>query len=604
MRAHSWWPLAAASGALLFWMGVHYLAGVQPLSEGGLWDADAYLWLLKVRQFLDRGDWYAAPLTALNAPSGLDLHWTRPFELILAAGTWVGSRLTGDTQGALWAWGVLVSPALGLVAVAVLHWGTRPVLPGWAFALGALPWTFHRGVIAAFSPGRPDHHGLQFLLTATVLALLLRHAVARRPATAWGAGAVAALAVWVSPEGLLTFGFGSLVLAVMALRGGAPFGDLTRSLSGFAATILLALAVERPPADWLLAEQDRLSVVHAALAVIAWTTGLALAAVDRRLAPRLTGRLALMVAAGLAAAGAMVLVFPDFFRGPLAGMSDLMREVQFDRVAENRSLIPRDAQSLFGFLTELGQIALAAAVTLWRLRTAGGPLRDAHMVNGVGLLIFAPYGALMLRNAIFAQIFFLLPLCDVAVLATAAVLRRREQGLRPFWPAAAAGVAVLAPILGAAVILAGRIGGVHIAAYDRCPYERLMPTIAALRPSLPAGATVMTSLDDGPEIAWWTGLPTIAGNFHRNEAGVLDALLFMGSEAPDLQALGVAEQRRVGLALYCLRPDESNGPGFLISRLRRRAPPPWLAPVALPPDLAGRFILYRKLPVRRAPVPG
>ncbi|MDG2480698.1 MAG: hypothetical protein P8Q36_07500, partial [Alphaproteobacteria bacterium] len=77
--------------------------------EGRLPDSDCYARLMRIEALLLGGGWYDGLLPLLNAPDGLVMHWTRPFDLvvILVALPLMVFLPLGDAL--LWA-GVFVSP--------------------------------------------------------------------------------------------------------------------------------------------------------------------------------------------------------------------------------------------------------------------------------------------------------------------------------------------------------------------------------------------------------------------------------------------------------------------------------------------------------------
>ena len=58
---------------------------VLPVSvwDGHLIGADAYMQLVRLREFIEVGDWYHNTVSRSNAPYGETIYWTHPFQLVL-----------------------------------------------------------------------------------------------------------------------------------------------------------------------------------------------------------------------------------------------------------------------------------------------------------------------------------------------------------------------------------------------------------------------------------------------------------------------------------------------------------------------------------------
>ncbi|MBF0307809.1 MAG: hypothetical protein HQL41_19510, partial [Alphaproteobacteria bacterium] len=109
-------------------------SGASPVLDGRLLDPDCYMRLTRVAWLLDAGGWWDASMPRSNAPYGEALHWTRPLDLLLAAGAWPLAPLLG-LERALFVWGALISPLLLLAALPALSWASRPFLDDRGFLL-------------------------------------------------------------------------------------------------------------------------------------------------------------------------------------------------------------------------------------------------------------------------------------------------------------------------------------------------------------------------------------------------------------------------------------------------------------------------------------
>ena len=95
------------------------------VGEGNLLGADAYMQLVRLREFIEAGDWYL--VSRSNAPYGEELYWTHPFQVILLVLSGLLWPFLEYPANVHWA-GVLVSPFLHLILVFVSAWTAKPSL--------------------------------------------------------------------------------------------------------------------------------------------------------------------------------------------------------------------------------------------------------------------------------------------------------------------------------------------------------------------------------------------------------------------------------------------------------------------------------------------
>ena len=165
------WSLLLGVGVFLGSQAVLGFSSHADVLNGQLWDSDAYMRLVRLERLIASADWWQHAVPRGNAPFGETLHWTRPLDLLLLLGAWPALLVT-SAKDALFIWGAALSPLLGLACLLLTAWHARRWLPVAAQAPLALLFGLQPAVVAAFSVGRPDHHGLLLLAFATTLALL------------------------------------------------------------------------------------------------------------------------------------------------------------------------------------------------------------------------------------------------------------------------------------------------------------------------------------------------------------------------------------------------------------------------------------------------
>ena len=572
------------------------------VSAGELPDTDDYMRLLCVRELAAGGGWYDTVIARGNAPFGESLHWTRLHDvliLLLVAPLRAALALPDAVHGA----GLVISPLLYLLAVAAAGWAARPLA---SVALGALPGLalVAQPIVLSFAAvGRADHHMLQLLLFLLGTGCLLRLAASPRDArAALGCGLCCALGVWVSIELLLLPLFALASLAVLwIVRGADEDRAMARLAAAWTAATALALAVERPPGDWLSVETDRLSCAHLLVAALAAGACLAARAAPRRWASTPRARTLIGVALVVVGLAALRATVPVLFAGPMAAADDIVWTRWLDWIGEYRPmLVPRDIAGAGRFLMCLGPALVVAPFAVRRLRSARGrPEWGPWVALTIGLPVFVALGLYMVRFSGYAEVLLALGLGCVVQAAAARLERLEPRTLR----------LALRPLALAALIVGWLVAGAALLV-SRSELELGRPdgdTSAALAPLLPVltdpqglgdrPRTIAAFAQSSPELLYRTPHRTLASPYHRNAAGLRDVhTLFTARD--DEQALEVVRRRGVDLVLLCpdgperVVHDIHEGDGSLHDRLCRGETPDWLSPVPLPPG-ADAFRLYQ-----------
>jgi len=98
----------------------------------------------------------------------------------------------------------------------------------------------------------------------------------------------------------------------------------------------------------------------------------------------------------------------------------------------------------------------------------------------------------------------------------------------------------------------------------------------------------MAPINYGPEILYMTGHSVIAGPYHRNTQGILDALEFFGSSS-NARAQDIIKRRTARYVLSCPtmpdRPPQKRQNELAGKQANQQAGdeiPGWLAPISLP----------------------
>lgn len=585
------YALSAATVAVL--AGLLVLRVFPELLQGELIDPDSYMRLVRVRRLLGPGGWFDGTIPRSNAPFGETLHWTRPVDVLIILGAWIGRPFLGP-EHALHVSGVLLSPVLLIGVCLTTAWAVRP-LAGRGVRYYAIAAVLAQvGVMGYALPGRADHNMLVLLAFVAALGSTLRTLL--RPHAgwhAWAAGAWIGFGLWVAIEFIVPL----LVLLAALLCLWVWRGEIALHARSVAIALLLVIAVavvlEHPPGALLTAEYDRVSVVHLLVAVLAaafWAG----AVPASRLALR--GRAAYAGIGALVAAGVVLGVYPDFFGGPAADVDPVLRSTWLPLLSEFQPyLVPHGLAGVGRIIAYLGYALLALGVVIHGIRRdRQTALEGAWVVLGLGLVVLIPLAIRWVRFVMYAEV--------LGVLGTLFLLARaleriadRTAGARASLTRGLTSVGLLTgPLLLGVVVMA--LGGesgetVQEAAATEvgtCPVAELVsilndPDGLGDRPRV-----ILAHIDLGPTLLYRTPHSVIATPYHRNARGILDWLRIM--DTTDMaEARQLIRERQIDLVVACGAPPPSataEASSFGV-RVRSGAVPPWLTPLPAAHGLGG-----------------
>jgi len=510
------------------------------LLSGNLGDTDAFLRISVLESHLLHGqplDWSPRD----GAPHGVALQWSRPPSWLFLAAAWPFRLLGLETRQALLAGAGVVQGLSPVLLALALLWALRTVsgLPAAAAAASVL--LLHVPTLGYAALHRPDHHLLVVLPAVLAAGLLLRGGIRRQVL----AGLLAALAVWIHPEGipLATLLVGAQALANLRHPGG---GAVAAGL-GLAVGLTLAAVLDRPTdnAIWAI---DRHGPAHALAAIAALPGLLFLRHQDLRF------RAGGLLGAGLAAATTLLSAQPDLLRGSAALMDPVVKALWWDRI---REIQPPQGGMI---LAHLALPAIGAAAALLAARQIPWPLGARLLLAAGAVLPLAAWTAGAVRHTVLSA--------AAGALALGLALPHLPRLARRILPT----VTVLLGLLG--VVVAA------LSPREDTRACRLSPDARVALVALPP-ATILSPIDLAPEILFHTPHRTVAGPYQRNAAGIADALRAFDDAAEDApNARAILARRGVSLILAC--PDSQRA-GALARRLSPNGTPPaWLAPLPFP----------------------
>jgi len=557
-------------------LGANLLFGLRGLDIGSrmLIDTDGHMRYNRVLELATGlNGWWDGWAHRANAPFGHSMHWTRPLDALLIALSSPVSIFTSWEEGLYFA-ALVVGPLLHLVLGLAVAWAARPLLGTPASYLAGMGVAAQSGILSYAAPGRPDHHILLVVLAVLMIGATIRASTTAETTWVKFAALMGAAGLWVSTEFLaplaLTLGF----LAWLTLSGK---NHLDRFGLWLSIGIGVSLLLERPPAEYLNVEYDRISIVHLVLAGLVGSVGLIL-----RWAQRRATTLVLLLFGGLASAIVVRFLFPLFFAGPFAEVPETVVDLWLVRVAELAPLWDAAGQRWSDLSLLIGTGVIGLVLGILRLRRESN--RPAWVFLLTSLAVFLALSIRSVRFSVYPSALGAIPIAGWAA-AWAAKVKGRGLGksLRRVFAMSVVVVGMAYPFL-IAIALEGSATAV---AQPTCQLDDIVAPLAA-ELAATNGTVVLASLDSGPELLYRLPIEVVADPYHRNVEGILDSYAAFGTGGTAL-----LNEHNVEYVLVCEHdPDRGvYAAGGLYDQLIAGRAGPEFTEVALGSD--SPFRLYR-----------
>ncbi|MBO9697184.1 MAG: hypothetical protein J7499_13385 [Sphingopyxis sp.] len=573
--------------ALIVWGLMSLVAIVakwQAIGALDLADTDDAMRMAQVRDLLAGQGWWDLTQYRVNpAGGGVLMHWSRIVDAPLAAGILLLKPVFGQAMAerivmALWPplHGAALSVACVLGYRNLSDRRIAYVLPLFLIMSGY--------ILVQFRPLRVDHHGWQIFLAMLVMAQALQPA-------GWRAGLLgglfAAALLAVSIEGLPVVAiFAGLAALRWALHGKADDrARLCGYMGALAGGALLVQLATRGPAGVAGGWCDSLSAPY--IAAFAAAAAVTLAAA-RANPPLPWVRFLLLGLAGAAAAGALVWTEPQCANGPFASLDPVVVRYWYRNVLEGQPLwMSKPDDAIHVLIPSL--VGLAGSCLAWRSCTAAGDRRNWATI--IVALAGAVAVSLLVLRAVSTAHLFALPGC--AWLGLRAWARARR--IVPIVPRilASAMAALTLPLLGSMAVAAAlapvvpalreeeKRAAEEASDANRYKANCLDPAAIADLGKLPA-TTLLTPIDLGAPLVFWTRHSLVATPHHRNKDAMADTIRAFAGDPDKAEAL--VRRQQAALIVYCRTANDFTKyrrarKDSLGAQLYSGNPPAWLEAV-------------------------
>lgn len=506
------------------------------LMRAELLNPDSFYKLVLVREYSpDAGFQYMA---RDNAPWGAYQHWSavHSWTLLQAhrALRWLG---IDREQSLLWAGSgitMLSMVALGiLVAGVVLRQGSFIAALVAVIALASSVPLNGYGQLNQIT-----HHVFMLVPLAAAALFLLPTSMVRTSGhlTGFLAGGLASIALWISPETM------PMVVALLATRVAASMELATNEpLWPVAAGLLCVLSMgwwlDPPPPTFTTWALDHISLAWLFFALL---LAILLIFVDGLGKCQLRA-LPKIIIASIAAIGAGLIwlqVVPDALRGPEGLIPAELKSDWWDQIEELQPVSSSAQWVAFFMLPFLSCLLLFFAAfrkkSLWMFVLAASILAYAalafqHIRMGAAssLIAVMGYGIALSHLNVFRNV----------------QAATKSQSLIII-------IFIMVPVVQLALVSGLKNNAVDLTGAHKSAANCRLSDIAPALNSLPAG-TMLTDINDGPELLWRTDHQIVAGNYHHNIKGLLDHHRLWKSVLPDEIAKQIIAERGIDYILAC-----------------------------------------------------
>jgi hypothetical protein len=600
-----YWAVALIAMAVL--EALSFATGKFQVTGNTLFDYDTLTRLAYLRQAIQNHSLNHGFFDRINAPYGMVLHWTLPFNLYMLGVIKLFALIDPKTAlqyAGYWA-GTIMRAAIGPAA----YWAGRRILSPGASGLASILVAFSPYLLVYAHRGTANHHVLMYLEAVLLLGLALR-VVLRPPSTYLPllAGAMAGLCLWTTFEMVLAVGpLFAVLFFLWIIHGPSRLRPLLLVSASFAVTVTIAVLIDPPYGGLGAKVLDHISMPFQTLASIPLL--IAIGAYYRQ--PKSEQRRAAYVfVTGLIAGLVWIACYPFALHGVQGAMDPYVTREWLSQIEE---VLPVNGwRKVAAFL---GSSLLAIVlVFVWRAP------RDRKESMLGGLIFLYVLGQLHFRFVLYAAV------ATPYFLAYAYERARRNNGE---FPPDYVGLARpwAAFVMAVFFVIQISITIFHYDVYNGPDNKDDISDSVTCNPYLVRGPLsdvawmgvgkkdpiIVNEVNNAAALLYWTDVRTVAGNYHRDSQGIKDDYMFF-RDMGDKTAKDIVRKRGADFVLLCgngnnasysyettaraaqemAKPgDEFSPQETLYTRLTDEEPPPWLKLRDWPDGVDTDLLLYQ-----------
>ena len=395
------------------------------------------------------------------------------------------------------------------------------------------------------------------------------------------AGAVAGLGVWVATEFLFPLVVCVLALVAKWIASGDRLESLRFVTLSLAVSLLVAVSLERPLADWTVLESERVSALHVTMAAILLAAAWLLGKLPARTAMQ---RLTVTGGLGLAIAASLQMIFPGFFLGPIRAIQpsvDRFLDMYITELAPTWRSVGAEWPGLALILGAPVLAVLQAIERMWATRKS--PFFSSWLVILAWLVSSLVLAILSFRFVPLAEVLVGIPLVAGAERLLA---RRTPSALRRPLLIAWCLVGYLVLVVASSAFASESAAPTP----SNCAFETVEKNLAQTLDT--DQAIVLATVPSGPELLWRLRA-RVVGTPYLNPAGIEFTEDVFRSEDVSF-SLSKLDERGIDAIVVCDREPASSGylgaDSFYSRLLARESIPGW-SQLLLPPGSDFRIYL-------------
>ena len=610
--------------ALLVWIYFVFCYLASPsmsVWQGNLADPDNYMYLAQTVDWINGQSWFDNMQHRLNPPDGTPLHFTRFAQMPMAAITYAIQSFGFPLRGSA-LFGSFILPILyfGIFLYVIRKTAEHFVRHDWA-RLTAFFTIFSAPLMFKFSPSQVDHHGLQAILM--LLGISFTVIMFKEPKKIiWAvlSGLIFSLSLAIALEVLPFFMLAAMTVGLWCIFSGRkaalPTCIYAASLLVFSTVLLL---LTRGFSGFFETNSLFFSFTYIAL-IIGIAVSLLFAAAFSLLFSSAAIRFAFSGFAAFICGLLFLYTFPELLDGPYGAVDKEFAGWFFPQIQEAAPL-PQRFSGLFAFYILL--LPMLGFFTSAFIAANSADWKKWAWILLSSFLAFSIVFSVVyqVRIIIYMGLFSIIPLVALTYYSWNWI-GQTFQNRKKFW-AEILLIVALGPltivILPAFSDNRSFTHGMLMFAAQRseraCYFNSNTRAVLNGSPYSDRVMNILTPIDIGPEVLFYTGHSTYAAAYHTNAQGNIFARNFFIETDAD-KAKAMLRDKNIDLILLCrlisgmyLPDDVMKGPGYkglskddknkvsetMIGRLLGgQNVPSWAKPVPIEKD--SYFILYEVSP--------